>query len=210
MVKNAVIVPVGAKGGFVLKRPPPASDRAAFLEEGVRCYKVFLRGLLDITDNLTPGGVVPPRGRGPLRRRRPLPRGRRRQGHRHLLRLRQRRQPGVWLLARRRLRLGRLGRLRPQEDGHHGQGCLGIGQAALPRARARYPDRRSSRSSASATCRATCSATACCCRRRSGSWRPSTIATSSSTPIPTRHAPSPSGSACSTCRARAGTTTTRA
>ena len=60
MVKNAVIVPVGAKGGFVLKRPPPASDRAAFLEEGVRCYKVFLRGLLDITDNLTPSGVVPP------------------------------------------------------------------------------------------------------------------------------------------------------
>jgi glutamate dehydrogenase len=61
MVKNAVIVPVGAKGGFVLKRPPPASDRAAFLEEGVRCYKVLLRGLLDITDNLAPGGVVPPR-----------------------------------------------------------------------------------------------------------------------------------------------------
>ena len=61
MVKNAVIVPVGAKGGFVLKRPPPASDRAAFMEEGVRCYKVFLRGLLDITDNLTAEGVVPPR-----------------------------------------------------------------------------------------------------------------------------------------------------
>ncbi|MFL5336308.1 MAG: NAD-glutamate dehydrogenase domain-containing protein, partial [Geminicoccaceae bacterium] len=61
MVKNAVIVPVGAKGGFVLKRSPPASDRAAFLEEGVRCYKVFLRGLLDITDNLVGGKVAPPR-----------------------------------------------------------------------------------------------------------------------------------------------------
>ncbi len=61
MVKNTVIVPVGAKGGFVLKRPPPAADRAVFMEEGVRCYKVFLRGLLDITDNQGPGGVVPPR-----------------------------------------------------------------------------------------------------------------------------------------------------
>ena len=46
-----MIVPVGAKGGFVLARPPPASDRVAFMEEGVRCYKVFLRGLLDVTDN---------------------------------------------------------------------------------------------------------------------------------------------------------------
>ena len=61
MVKNAVIVPVGAKGGFVLKRPPPATDRAAFMDEGVRCYKVFLRGLLDITDNQGPGGIIPPR-----------------------------------------------------------------------------------------------------------------------------------------------------
>ena len=61
MVKNAVIVPVGAKGGFVLKRPPAASDRAAFMEEGVRCYKVFLRGLLDVTDNQGPSGIIPPR-----------------------------------------------------------------------------------------------------------------------------------------------------
>ena len=61
MVKNAVIVPVGAKGGFVLKRPPPASTGAAFMEEGVRCYKVFLRGLLDITDNQGAGGHRPAR-----------------------------------------------------------------------------------------------------------------------------------------------------
>ena len=61
MVKNAVIVPVGAKGGFVLKRPPAGGDRAALMEEGVRCYKVFLRGLLDLTDDLAPSGVVPPR-----------------------------------------------------------------------------------------------------------------------------------------------------
>jgi glutamate dehydrogenase len=61
MVKNAVIVPVGSKGGFVLKAAPPASDREAFLAEGVACYRNFLRGLLDLTDNLVAGQVVPPK-----------------------------------------------------------------------------------------------------------------------------------------------------
>ena len=51
MVKNTVIVPVGAKGGFVLKRAPAASDREAYLAEGVACYQDYLRGLLDVTDN---------------------------------------------------------------------------------------------------------------------------------------------------------------
>ncbi len=51
MVKNAVIVPVGAKGGFVCKRLPDPSDREAWLAEGVACYRTFIRGLLDITDN---------------------------------------------------------------------------------------------------------------------------------------------------------------
>ena len=60
MVKNAVIVPVGSKGGFVVKNPPPASDRDAFLKEGVACYHLFLRGLLDLTDNRVGGAVVPP------------------------------------------------------------------------------------------------------------------------------------------------------
>src|SRR6266513_1205672 len=60
MVKNVVIVPVGAKGGFVLKQPP-AGDREALMKEGVACYQTFLRGLLDITDNRVDGKVVPPR-----------------------------------------------------------------------------------------------------------------------------------------------------
>ncbi|WP_252374324.1 NAD-glutamate dehydrogenase [Hydrogenophaga sp. 2FB] len=60
MVKNTVIVPVGSKGGFVLKKAPPASEREAYLAEGVACYKTFLSGLLDITDNLVKGAVVPP------------------------------------------------------------------------------------------------------------------------------------------------------
>lgn len=61
MTKNAVIVPVGAKGGFVLKRPPTDGGREAFLEEGVTCYKMLISGMLDITDNLAGGDVVPPR-----------------------------------------------------------------------------------------------------------------------------------------------------
>jgi glutamate dehydrogenase len=60
MVKNTVIVPVGSKGGFVLKKAPPAVDREAFLREGVACYQDYLRGLLDITDNLVSAKVVPP------------------------------------------------------------------------------------------------------------------------------------------------------
>jgi glutamate dehydrogenase len=61
MVKNAVIVPVGSKGGFVLKKAPPATEREAYLKEGVECYREFLRGLLDVTDNLVGGQVKPPR-----------------------------------------------------------------------------------------------------------------------------------------------------
>jgi len=61
MVKNAVIVPVGSKGGFVVKNPPPASaGREALMAEVVECYKTMMRGMLDITDNLVAGTVVPP------------------------------------------------------------------------------------------------------------------------------------------------------
>ncbi|TMM38687.1 MAG: NAD-glutamate dehydrogenase [Actinobacteria bacterium] len=60
MVKNAVIVPVGAKGGFVLKQAPSPADRDAFFAEGVACYRLFIQALLDVTDNLVDGVVVPP------------------------------------------------------------------------------------------------------------------------------------------------------
>ena len=59
-VKNAVIVPVGAKGGFVVKRPPAGGDRAVLLEEVVECYQTFMRGLLDVTDTIAGGKVLPP------------------------------------------------------------------------------------------------------------------------------------------------------
>jgi glutamate dehydrogenase len=60
MVKNALIVPVGSKGGFVVKRPPAEGGREAQQAEGVACYETFLRGLLDLTDNIVAGQVVPP------------------------------------------------------------------------------------------------------------------------------------------------------
>lgn len=58
-VKNTVIVPVGAKGGFVCKNLP--EEREAFFEEGKACYRTFIRALLDITDNIIDGEVVPPK-----------------------------------------------------------------------------------------------------------------------------------------------------
>ena len=63
-VKNAVIIPVGSKGGFVLKRP--TSDRAALQAEGIECYKILMHGLLDVTDNIVADSaethhVEPPR-----------------------------------------------------------------------------------------------------------------------------------------------------
>ncbi|ROO89947.1 glutamate dehydrogenase [Actinocorallia herbida] len=59
-VKNTVIVPAGAKGGFVGKRlPDPAIDRDQWLSDGIACYKEFISGLLDVTDNLVDGKVVP-------------------------------------------------------------------------------------------------------------------------------------------------------
>jgi glutamate dehydrogenase len=59
-VKNAVIVPVGAKGGFVPKRLPPLSNRDAWLAEGTEAYRIFVRSLLELTDNLDGDIVVPP------------------------------------------------------------------------------------------------------------------------------------------------------
>ena len=81
-VKNVLIVPVGAKGGFVPKKLP-AGDRDAIMAEGTSCYQTFIRGLLDVTDNLADG----------------------------VLRRRQRPVRGIRVLAGRRLRFRRLGRL---------------------------------------------------------------------------------------------------
>jgi glutamate dehydrogenase len=66
MVKNTVIVPTGAKGGFVVRRPPAGSDptrpasREEVLAEGQACYRLFIGALLSLTDNLVGGRTVPP------------------------------------------------------------------------------------------------------------------------------------------------------
>ena len=63
MVKNAVIVPVGAKGGFVPQRlPDPAVDRVAWQAEGIACYRLFIEALLSVTDNIVHGVAEPPAG----------------------------------------------------------------------------------------------------------------------------------------------------
>jgi glutamate dehydrogenase len=59
MVKNSVIVPVGSKGGFFVRRPP--FHREAVLAEGIECYKMYLRGLLDITDNIVNNKIIAPK-----------------------------------------------------------------------------------------------------------------------------------------------------
>jgi glutamate dehydrogenase len=59
VVKNAVIVPTGSKGGFVVKRMPAQRDQQQ--AEGIECYKILMRGMLDLTDNVIDGKVVPPK-----------------------------------------------------------------------------------------------------------------------------------------------------
>ncbi|NWD75725.1 NAD-glutamate dehydrogenase [Pseudomonas gingeri] len=59
-VKNSVIVPVGAKGGFLPRRLPLGGGRDEIAAEGIACYRIFISGLLDITDNLKDGALVPP------------------------------------------------------------------------------------------------------------------------------------------------------
>lgn len=61
-VKNAVIVPTGAKGGFYPKALPDSSNREAWLAEGTECYRIFIRTLLSVTDNIVDGKVVHPEG----------------------------------------------------------------------------------------------------------------------------------------------------
>ncbi len=60
MVKNAVIVPVGSKGGFYVKQPTVGGTREQIQAEGIACYQTLIRGLLDITDNYAGGGIAAP------------------------------------------------------------------------------------------------------------------------------------------------------
>lgn len=61
MVKNSIIVPTGAKGGFVCKKLPDTSNLDSYLKEGIECYSQFISALLEITDNIENGVVIPPK-----------------------------------------------------------------------------------------------------------------------------------------------------
>ena len=147
-VKNAVIVPVGAKGGFVVKTAGGA-DRGS--GGGPRCDARRGRRLLPAVHR-RPARHHRQRRQGhrrhrhaiggdPPRRRRRLSGGRSGQGHRDVLRHRQRGRQVIRLLAGRRVRLRWIGRLRPQGNGDHRQGCVGGGEAALPGDGCGYPVR---------------------------------------------------------------------
>ena len=142
-VKNAVIVPVGAKGGFVVKAAPRRPGRA--LRRGrVLLPDVRARAARRHRQHGRRHGRAAA-ARGAPRRRRPLPRRRRRQGHRDVLRHGQRDLRRVRVLARRRLRLRRVDGLRPQGDGDHRPRRVGVGPTALPGASASTSRTRTSR-----------------------------------------------------------------
>ena len=121
------------EGRLVPKHLPVGGPREAIQAEGTAAYRIFISTLLEITDNLDLKAVLAAGERGAARRRRSLSRGRRRQGHGDVLRHRQRHFRGAQVLARRCLRLRRLGRLRPQGHGHHRARGVGSGEAAFPR-----------------------------------------------------------------------------
>ena len=109
MVKNALIVPVGSKGGFVRQAPAGGRrPRGAAARRRIACYQAVPVGAARPHRQHRRRRGRRPRPGGPLRRRRPLPGGRRRQGHGDVLRHRQRGVGPLRLLARRRVRLGRL------------------------------------------------------------------------------------------------------
>ena len=130
MVKNGVIVPVGAKGGFVVKRPPKGGDRAALQAEVVACYQTLMRGMLDLTDNRVGDGIVSPPRVVRFDDDDPYLVVAADKGTATFSDIANADQPGVRPLARRRLRVRRLGGLRPQGHGDHRARRLGVGQAA--------------------------------------------------------------------------------
>lgn len=208
MVKNTVIVPVGAKGGFVAKNlPDPSVDRDAWLAEGIASYKIFISALLDITDNMVAGEVVPPRSVV-----------RHDEDDTYLVVAADKGTAtfsdiangvaeayGFWL-GDAFASGGSAG------YDHKGMGITARGAwesvSGTSASSATTPRPRTSPSSASATCPVTSSATACCSPSTSAWWPPSTTATSSSTRPRTRPPPTPSAAASSSCRGPRGRTTT--
>ena len=202
-----MIVPVGSKGGFVPKRLPAGGGREAVQAEGIECYRIFIRGLLDVTDNLAGGQVVPPA------------RVVRHDGDDPYLVVAADKgtatfsdianaladEYGFWLGDA-------FASGGSQGYDHKGMGITARGAGSRSSATsgrsastARAP---TSPPSGSATWAATCSGTACCSPATSGWWARSTTCTSSSIRDPDPEATFAERERLSRCRARPGTTST--
>ena len=141
MVKNVVIVPVGAKGGFVLKRAPPATARRS-RKKASPAIRISCAGCSTSPTTWSTQAVVPPKGVVRHDGDDPYLVVAADKGTATFSDYANAIAARVPLLARRRVRLRRLGGLRPQEDGDHGARRLGIGEAPFPRARRRHADDR--------------------------------------------------------------------
>ncbi len=187
----------------------PSGPRDAVQAEGTATYKLFMSTLLDITDNLDEAGVIPPPDVVRHDDDDPYLVVAADKGTATFSDIANAIARPAWLLARampsrpaaRRATTTRRWGSRRAAPGNRSSGISARWTSTSARRRSPW--------SGSATCRATCSATACCANAPSACWPPSITATSSSTrrPIPT--GASPSGRACSRCRARAGRITTR-
>ena len=189
----------GAKGGFVGWTAPCGRD--ALAREVESCYRTFISGLLDLTDNLVGGEVRPPRGVVRYDGDDPYLVVAADKGTATFSDIANSisNEYEFWLETCSRPE-GR--RLRPQGDGHHCQARESVKHHFGISAPTSRP--ATSPSWASATCRVTCSVTACCCHGTSDWSAPSTTATCSSTRTPTRTPVSTSASACSGYRIRRG------
>ena len=137
-VKNTVIVPVGAKGGFIVRRMP--AEREAQQAEVIACYQTLIRGLLDITDNIVDEKIAPPRMVVRHDRDDAYLVVAADKGTATFSDIANAISAGILVLAGRRVCFRRFGRLRPQKDGDHGARRLGMRQAALPRDRHGHPN----------------------------------------------------------------------
>ena len=132
VVKNTVIVPTGAKGGFVPKNMPSTGSRDEIMQVGIACYRRFISALLDITDNVVDGKVVPPERVVRRDGDDPYLVVAADKGTATFLRHCQRTLGRLRLLAGRRICVWWLGGIRPQEDGHHRTRRVGSSATALP------------------------------------------------------------------------------
>ena len=204
-VKNAVIVPDGSKGGFILKRSvEPRRAQAG----GRAQYVTFMRGLLDITDNLVDGAVDHPEGVRVLDGEDP-----------YLVVAADKgtatfsdtangiaEEYGFWLGDA--FASGGAQGYDHKALGHHGAGRVGVGAGAISASSAVDVSATRSPSSGSATCPATCSATGCCYTDQVQLLAAFDHRNIFIDPDPTRRRRSPSASACSCSRGRRGPTTT--